>query len=63
MKTILSRRKDKPNIEAEHQQPARRASHPSELWDVHPRWELTEMLEAHLTNLDSVLRGFGARKG
>jgi len=64
MKTILPQWKGKPNIESEeHEGPARRASHPPRLSDVLPRWELAEMLEAHLTNLDSMLHGFGAARG
>ena len=56
MKTILSRRK--PNIKSgEHEAPATGAP------DVQRGWKLTEMLEAHLTTLDSMVRGFGAASG
>jgi len=64
MKAILTQSKGKPNIElGEHEGPARRAPRPSRLSDVHRGWALTEMLESHLTNLDSIVRGFGAERG
>jgi hypothetical protein len=64
MNRILSQRKCDPNIELQqHEEPARRAPRPSGLSDVHRGWALGEMLEAHLTSLDSIVRGFGAARG